>query len=109
MAAFGETIFAEMTRLAEHTGAINLGQGFPDTDGPPFLLAEAALYGTEGVNQQTPGYGREELRTAIAGDRQERYGLAYHPAPEVSISVGATAVLAVSVCALVEPGDEVVL
>jgi N-succinyldiaminopimelate aminotransferase len=109
MAAFGETIFAEMTRLAEHTGAINLGQGFPDTDGPPFLLAEAARYLTEGVNQYPPGYGREELRTAIAADRQERYGLAYDPATEVYITVGATAGIAASILALVEPGDEVVL
>ncbi len=109
MSGFGETIFAEMTRLADQAGAINLGQGFPDTDGPRSLLEGAARYVREGVNQYPPGQGRAELRAAVAADRAQRYGLAYDPDTEVYVTVGATAGIAASVLALVEPGDEVVL
>lgn len=109
MRGFGETIFAEMTQLANDTGAINLGQGFPDTDGPASLLAGAARYIQAGVNQYPPGPGRPELRAAVAEDRARRYGLHYDPGTEVYITVGATAGIAASVQALVEPGDEVVL
>ncbi|HLU99567.1 MAG TPA: pyridoxal phosphate-dependent aminotransferase [Thermobifida alba] len=109
MSGFGETVFAEMTRLAEEAGAINLGQGFPDTDGPSSLLEGAARYIREGANQYPPGYGRIELRAAVAADRAERYGLTHDPETEVYVTVGATAGIAASVLALVEPGDEVVL
>lgn len=109
MHGFGETIFAEMTRLADETGAINLGQGFPDTDGPGSLLESAARWIGAGANQYPPGPGRSELRTAVAEDRQARYGLEYDPEAEVYITVGATAGIAAAVLALVEPGDEVVL
>ncbi|TDQ53578.1 pyridoxal phosphate-dependent aminotransferase [Actinorugispora endophytica] len=109
MAGFGETVFAEMTRLADETGAINLGQGFPDTDGPRSLLEGAARRIAGGVNQYPPGSGRIELRTAVAEDRRTRYGLDHDPETEVYVTVGATAGIAASVLALVEPGDEVVL
>ncbi|GLU46703.1 aminotransferase [Nocardiopsis ansamitocini] len=109
MGGFGETIFAEMTRLANETDAINLGQGFPDTDGPPSLLAGAAHWIGQGVNQYPPGPGRIELRTAVAEDRKARYGIDLDPETEVYITVGATAGIAAGVLSLVEPGDEVVL
>ncbi|PSK97451.1 succinyldiaminopimelate aminotransferase [Murinocardiopsis flavida] len=109
MRGFGETIFAEMTQLANDTGAINLGQGFPDTDGPESLLSGAARHIMAGVNQYPPGPGRRELRAAVAADRSRRYGLDYDPDTEVYVTVGATAGIAASVQALVEAGDEVVL
>ncbi|MBB5434884.1 pyridoxal phosphate-dependent aminotransferase [Nocardiopsis composta] len=109
MRGYGETIFAEMSRLAAETGSINLGQGFPDTDGPRSLLDAAAEHIRAGVNQYPPGPGRAELRTAVAEDRAARYGLSYDPDGEVYITVGATAGIAASVLALAGPGDEVVL
>ncbi|RCV51128.1 pyridoxal phosphate-dependent aminotransferase [Marinitenerispora sediminis] len=109
MRGFGETIFAEMTRLAAETDAINLGQGFPDTDGPRSLLAGAARRIEQGVNQYPPGPGRPELRAAVAADRSARYGLEYDPDTEVYVTVGATAGITAAVLGLVEPGDEVVV
>ncbi|MDT0301563.1 pyridoxal phosphate-dependent aminotransferase [Streptomonospora wellingtoniae] len=109
MRPFGETVFAEMSRLATETGAVNLGQGFPDTDGPPSLLEAAARHIREGVNQYPPGPGRPELRAAVAADRKRRYGIELDPAAEVYITVGATAGIASGVLGLVEAGDEVVV
>ncbi|WP_341351868.1 pyridoxal phosphate-dependent aminotransferase [Streptomonospora litoralis] len=109
MRPFGETIFAEMSRLAAETGAVNLGQGFPDTDGPASLLEAAARHIREGVNQYPPGPGRPELRSAVAADRKRRYGIDLDPASEVYITVGATAGIASGVLGLVESGDEVVV
>ncbi|GAA3751010.1 pyridoxal phosphate-dependent aminotransferase [Spinactinospora alkalitolerans] len=109
MRGFGETIFAEMTQLAIETEAVNLGQGFPDTDGPRSLLEGAARRIEQGVNQYPPGPGRPELRAAVAADRRSRHGLDYDPGAEVYITVGATAGIAASVLGVVEPGDEVVL
>ncbi|GAA3758239.1 pyridoxal phosphate-dependent aminotransferase [Salinactinospora qingdaonensis] len=112
MRGFGETVFAEMTRLATDTGAINLGQGFPDTDGPTSLLEGAARRirdGGDSVNQYPPGLGRPELRAAVAADRSRRYGLDYDPSDEVYVTVGATGGIAAAVLSTVEPGDEVVL
>ncbi|MCT2585727.1 pyridoxal phosphate-dependent aminotransferase [Actinophytocola gossypii] len=105
---FTSTIFAEMTALATRTGAVNLGQGFPDTDGPPSMLAAAQRAIADGVNQYPPGPGRPELRAAIAAQR-ERYGTSFDPDTEVLVTVGATEAVAASMLALVEPGDEVVL
>ncbi|MGH8960897.1 MAG: aminotransferase class I/II-fold pyridoxal phosphate-dependent enzyme, partial [Jatrophihabitantaceae bacterium] len=79
MRGFGTTIFAEMSALAVQTGSINLGQGFPDTDGPPELLAAAADAILTGHNQYPPGPGIPELRQAIAGHQQRHYGLSYDP------------------------------
>ncbi|RNL85478.1 putative succinyldiaminopimelate transaminase DapC [Halostreptopolyspora alba] len=109
MRQFGETIFAEMSRLAAETDSINLGQGFPDTDGPSSLLRDASRHIERGVNQYPPGPGRAELRGAVAADRARRYGLEYDPDTEVYVTVGATAGIAASVLGLVEQGDEVVL
>ncbi|MFE9532731.1 pyridoxal phosphate-dependent aminotransferase [Streptomyces sp. NPDC006691] len=109
LAEFGTTIFAEMSALAQQTGSINLGQGFPDTDGPEAVREAAVRALREGHgNQYPPGPGVPELRTAIAGHQQRRYGLTYDPDREVLVTVGATEAIAASLLALVEPGDEVV-
>ncbi|MGH3859501.1 pyridoxal phosphate-dependent aminotransferase [Actinokineospora sp.] len=105
---FTSTIFAEMTALAVSNGAVNLGQGFPDTDGPPAMLAEAQKAIADGINQYPPGPGRPELRAAIAA-RRARYGTAFDPDSEILVTVGATEAIAASLLALVETGDEVIL
>jgi N-succinyldiaminopimelate aminotransferase len=109
MRSFGETIFAEMSALATRLGAINLGQGFPDTDGPPRMLAVAAEAITGGVNQYPPGPGTPELRGAVARQRQRDYGISYDPDTEVFVTVGATEAVSNAVLALCEAGDEVVV
>jgi N-succinyldiaminopimelate aminotransferase len=109
MRGFGTTVFAEMTALAAATGAINLGQGFPDTDGPPAMLERAVEAIRGGANQYPPGPGLPELRQAVAEQRKDRYGLAYDPDGEVLVTVGATEAIAAAVLALCEPGDEVVV
>jgi N-succinyldiaminopimelate aminotransferase len=107
---FGTTIFAEMTALAAQTGALNLGQGFPDTDGPAAVLdvAAAAVRSGSGFNQYPPGLGLPELRQAIAAHQQRFYGLDYDPDREVLVTAGATEAIAASLLALLDPGDEVV-
>ncbi|MEW2358862.1 pyridoxal phosphate-dependent aminotransferase [Spirillospora sp. NPDC029432] len=109
MREFGETIFAEMSARAAATGAINLGQGFPDTDGPPAMLEAAVEAIRSGGNQYPPGPGLPELREAVAAQRLDRYGLAFDPATEVYVTVGATEGIAASVMALAGPGDEVIV
>ncbi len=105
---FGTTIFAEMSALAVEHGAINLGQGFPDTDGPREVLdaAKAAIEG--GRNQYPPGPGVPELLDAIATHQRRFYGLDIDPATEVLVTVGATEAIFSTILALVQPGDEVV-
>ncbi|MEO6084888.1 MAG: pyridoxal phosphate-dependent aminotransferase [Umezawaea sp.] len=105
---FTSTIFAEMTALAVRTGAVNLGQGFPDTDGPAGMLAAAKDAIDGGLNQYPPGPGMRVLREAIA-EHRTRYGMSYDPDTEVLVTVGATEAIAATLLALVEPGDEVVL
>src|SRR5688500_10700806 len=105
---FGATIFAEMTALAARTGAINLGQGFPDSDGPPEVLEAARQAISDGVNQYPPGRGMPVLREAIARHQRRFYGLEVDPETEVLVSAGATEALAATLLALLEPGDEVV-
>src|SRR3954469_20242620 len=109
MRGFGTTIFAEMTALAQRTGAINLGQGFPDTDGPASVLESAVEAIRSGRNQYPPGPGLPELREAVAAHQQRFYGLAVDPGSEVLVTAGATEAIAASLLALVEPGDEVVM
>ncbi|GGY96176.1 aminotransferase [Streptomyces olivaceoviridis] len=109
LAAFGTTIFAEMSALAVATGSINLGQGFPDTDGPEEIREAAVRALRDGRgNQYPPGPGVPELRTAIAAHQSRRYGLSYDPDTEVLVTAGATEAIAAALLALVEPGDEVV-
>ncbi|MFG2723640.1 pyridoxal phosphate-dependent aminotransferase [Streptomyces canus] len=109
LAEFGTTIFAEMSALALQTGSINLGQGFPDTDGPEEVREAAVRALRDGRgNQYPPGPGVPELRTAVAAHQERRYGLAYDPDAEVLVTAGATEAIAAALLALVEPGDEVV-
>jgi N-succinyldiaminopimelate aminotransferase len=108
MRPFGTTIFAEMSDLAVRTSAVNLGQGFPDTDGPAEMLdaAQAALRG--GRNQYPPGPGIPELRAAVAAHQKRFWGLEYDPDGEILITAGATEAIAAAILALCEAGDEVV-
>ncbi|SCE24740.1 succinyldiaminopimelate aminotransferase apoenzyme [Streptomyces sp. SolWspMP-5a-2] len=109
LAEFGTTIFAEMSALATRTGAINLGQGFPDTDGPEEIREAAVRALRDGRgNQYPPGPGVPELRTAIAAHQQRRYGLDHDPDTGVLVTAGATEAIAATLLALVEPGDEVI-
>lgn len=109
LAEFGTTIFAEMSALAVTTGSINLGQGFPDTDGPQEIREAAVRALRDGRgNQYPPGPGVPELRTAIAAHQERRYGLSYDPDREVLVTAGATEAIAAALLALVEPGDEVI-
>lgn len=109
LAEFGTTVFAEMSALAVSTGAINLGQGFPDTDGPDEVREAAVRALRDGRgNQYPPGTGVPELRTAITDHQLRRYGLALDPDREVLVTAGATEAIAASLLALVEPGDEVI-
>lgn len=105
---FGETIFAEMTQRALRYDAINLGQGFPDTDGPEEVLAEAKRSIDAGLNQYPPGIGFPVLREAIAEHQERFYGLSVDADTEVLVTVGATEAIAASILALVEPGKEVI-
>ncbi|WP_405924534.1 pyridoxal phosphate-dependent aminotransferase [Streptomyces sp. NBC_00035] len=109
LAEFGTTIFAEMSALALSTGSINLGQGFPDTDGPEEVREAAVRALRDGRgNQYPPGPGVPELRTAIAAHQKHRYGLSYDPDREVLVTAGATEAIAATLLALLEPGDEVI-
>ena len=109
LAGLGTTIFAEMSARAVATGSINLGQGFPDTDGPRVVAQAAADAILEGRgNQYPPGPGIPELRRAIAAHDERFYRLRYDPDGEVLVTAGATEAIAASMLALVEPGDEVI-
>ncbi|GGV81237.1 aminotransferase [Streptomyces gelaticus] len=109
LAGFGTTIFAEMSALAVRTGSINLGQGFPDTDGPEEIREAAVRALRDGRgNQYPPGPGVPELRTAIADHQRRRYGLSLDPDTEVLVTAGATEAIAAAMLALLEPGDEVI-
>ncbi|MFD7448200.1 pyridoxal phosphate-dependent aminotransferase [Kitasatospora sp. NPDC059827] len=109
LAGMGTTIFAEMSALATATGSINLGQGFPDTDGPEEVREAAVRALREGHgNQYPPGPGIPELRTAVAEHQQRFHGLAYDPDTEVLVTAGATEAIAAALLALLEPGDEVI-
>jgi N-succinyldiaminopimelate aminotransferase len=109
MRAYGTTIFAEMSALAATTGAINLGQGFPDVDGPAAMLERAADGLRHGLNQYPPGPGRAELREAIAAHQSRCYDLTYDPATEILVTVGATEAVSATILALCEAADEVIV
>jgi N-succinyldiaminopimelate aminotransferase len=105
----GTTIFAEMSALAAHTGSVNLGQGFPDVDGPRQIAAAAAAAIMEGRgNQYPPGPGIPELRRGVAAHQKRFYGLDVDPDTEVLVTAGATEGIAAALIALMEPGDEAI-
>jgi N-succinyldiaminopimelate aminotransferase len=106
---FGTTIFAEMSALAAATGAINLGQGFPDTDGPAEVLEAAVAAIRGGVNQYPPGPGAQVLRDAIARHQRRFYGIPLDPETEVLVTAGATEALAAVLLGMLEAGDEVIV
>ncbi len=103
------TIFSEMSALAVRTGAINLGQGFPDVDGPPAVIAAAVEALEHGANQYAPGIGIPALRRAIARHQGRHYDLDVDPDSEVCVTTGCTEGIAAALLGLVDPGDEVVV
>ena len=107
--AYGTTIFTTMSALATQHQAINLGQGFPDTDGPRDIIAAAAKALLDGPNQYPPMQGVPELRQAVAVHNARFYGLQVDWRSQVLVTSGATEALAASILALLNPGDEAVL
>ena len=103
------TIFSEMSALAVRTGSVNLGQGFPDQDGPPAVIAEARRALEHGHNQYAPGPGVPDLRRAVARHQQRHYGLALDPDRQVVVTTGCTEAIAAALLGLVDPGDEVIV
>jgi N-succinyldiaminopimelate aminotransferase len=110
MAEHGTSVFAEMSALAVATGAVNLGQGFPDTDGPQLLKDVAAQAIEQGRgNQYPPAHGVPELRAAIAAHQHRFYNITIDPASDVVVATGASEALASIFLAMVSPGDEVIV
>ncbi|MEV4511695.1 pyridoxal phosphate-dependent aminotransferase [Dactylosporangium sp. NPDC049525] len=105
---FGTTVFAEMSALAAEHGAINLGQGFPDSDGPTVVKEAAVAAIRAGHNQYPPGPGIPELRAAIAEHQRRFYGIELDPGSEVLVTTGATEAVAAGILAFTGPGDEVI-
>src|SRR6478736_3018926 len=103
------TIFTEMSALAVRTGSVNLGQGFPDVDGPPDVIARAVHALETGINQYAPGIGTPPLRQAIARHQQRHYGIELDPDTQVVVTTGCTEAIAGALLGLVNPGDEVVV
>lgn len=103
------TIFSQMSALAVRTGSVNLGQGFPDVDGPPEVVARAVRALEEGANQYAPGIGVPALRQAIARHQQRHYRIELDPDSQVVVTTGCTEAVAAALLGLVDPGDEVVV
>jgi aspartate/methionine/tyrosine aminotransferase len=106
---FGTSIFTEMTALAVRTGAVNLGQGFPDFDAPDFVKEAAVRAIRDGQNQYARPYGIPALAGAIAAHQERLHGLRYDPLDEVTVVAGATEALHATIMGLLEPGDEAIL
>lgn len=109
LSSYGTTIFEVMSRLAQDEGAINLGQGFPDGNGPPDVVDAAVDYLKNGLNQYPPMMGLPALRQAVATANKRFYGLDVDWQTEVMVTSGATEALAVGLFGMIEPGDEVIL
>ncbi|MDX6678622.1 MAG: N-succinyldiaminopimelate aminotransferase, partial [Solirubrobacteraceae bacterium] len=106
---FGTTIFTEYSALALRTGALNLGQGFPDSDGPEEIMEAVSTAMRSGFNQYAPLAGVPELRAAIADHQRRRYGIELHPDDGIQVTFGATEAIAATMLGLLEPGDGVVV
>jgi N-succinyldiaminopimelate aminotransferase len=109
LSATGTTVFTVMSALATKHGAINLGQGFPDYEGPQDVVRAAADALLDNRNQYPPMAGLPELRQAVAAANRRFYGLEIDPATEVVVTSGATEALIACLTAVLNPGDEVVL
>lgn len=109
VAGFGTSVFTEMSRLAVEHGAVNLGQGFPDFEGPDFVKEAAVQAIRADLNQYAVSFGTPRLRRAVAATWNRAYGREVDPETEVSVASGATEVILDAVLALVDPGDEVIL
>jgi N-succinyldiaminopimelate aminotransferase len=109
LSGFGTSVFAEYTALATKHGAINLGQGYPDFDGPEFVKEAAIAAIREGKNQYSPMIGMPELRRAVAEHQRRFYGLSFDPDTEVTVYAGATEAIFATLQALFEAGDEVLV
>ncbi|HXK12674.1 MAG TPA: aminotransferase [Vicinamibacteria bacterium] len=109
LAGFGTSVFAEMTDLARRHGAVNLGQGYPDFDGPEFVKQAAVAALRAGHNQYAPMPGLPALQQAVADHQKRFYGLEHDPAAEVTIHAGATEALCATLAALLDPGDEAIV
>jgi len=107
--AVGTTIFTVMSALATQHGAVNLGQGFPDFDCDPALLAAVNTAMRSGLNQYPPMAGVPVLREAIARKVEQLYGRSYDPGDEITITAGATQAILTAILAVVHPGDEVIV
>ena len=108
-ASLGTTVFEVMSRLAAERGAVNLGQGFPEEDGPRDILEAAARATLEGPNQYPPSRGLPPLREAVAHHYKEHQGIELDAQREITITAGATEAIAAALLAFIEPGDEVIL
>lgn len=109
LAGIPPTVFSEMSALAVRTGAVNLGQGFPDVDGPSSVVERAVEALRSGANQYAPGIGVPALRRAVAAHQRRHHGIELDPDTEVCVTTGATEGIAAALLALVEPGDEVLV
>jgi len=109
LAGFGTSVFAEMTDLARRHGAVNLGQGYPDFDGPEFVKQAAVAALCAGHNQYAPMPGLPALQRAVADHQKRFYGLEHDPAAEITIHAGATEALCATLAALLDPGDEAIV
>jgi N-succinyldiaminopimelate aminotransferase len=103
------TIFSEMSALALRTGAVNLGHGFPDTEGPASVVERVVAAARGGHNQYAPGLGIAPLRRAIAGHQHRHYGIELDPDTQVVVTTGCTEAIAAALLGLVDPGDEVIV
>lgn len=106
---FGQTIFATMSAKAAEFHAVNLGQGFPESDGPVAMLERAQQEIAQGNNQYAPARGIPRLRQAIASARERHFGVSYDPDTEVLVTVGATEAISATILGLVEPGEDVLV
>ncbi|MGN6732944.1 MAG: aminotransferase class I/II-fold pyridoxal phosphate-dependent enzyme, partial [Candidatus Binatia bacterium] len=109
VAGFGTTVFVEINELARHHNAVNLGQGAPDFDGPPEVLAAAVRAVNGALNQYAPGIGMPSVREAIARHAERFYGQKLDPESEVLITSGATEGMFAAILGLTDPGDEVIV
>jgi len=109
VAGFGTTVFVEINKLAQQHNAVNLGQGAPDFDGPPEVLAAAVTAVNSALNQYAPGIGMPAVRQAIASHAARFYGQKLNPETEVLVTAGATEGVFAAILGLTDPGDEVIV